>query len=286
MSDNAVCGGAVSGDAVMNESLSLTHCDARKLADIPDFEQVEQLHRDTAPSRAAYDVIHGHCAVIATISWQIAHHCNMLLSAKSCANPMGAALRERAQLAQKCMSELIGDAYLTLPSVTGGSAPCQYVDEYAALVGGLIHDIGTYFVLEKDGSNKFAGELRFDGPHYILHGLRGYNYLVERGFSEDIAQFARNHTGVGLTREQVLSQNLPLPAADYMPRTLEQEIVMVADKYNSKSIPPRFLTVDSYRRKAARFGEDNALRWMQLVEKYGEPDIEALAKCFGLSVDA
>ena len=71
-----------------------------------------------------------------------------------------------------------------------------------------------------------------------------------------------------------------------MPRTLEQEIVMVADKYNSKSIPPRFLTVDSYRRKAARFGEDNALRWMQLVEKYGEPDIEALAKCFGLSVDA
>ena len=40
MSDNAVCGGAVSGDAVMNESLSLTHCDAIKLADIPDLSRL------------------------------------------------------------------------------------------------------------------------------------------------------------------------------------------------------------------------------------------------------
>ena len=37
------------------------------LSDIPDFSEVERLHREIAPSKAAYDLIHGHCVVIATI---------------------------------------------------------------------------------------------------------------------------------------------------------------------------------------------------------------------------
>ena len=266
--------------------------DAAKLADLPDFNRVEELHRATAPSKSAYDLIRGHCVVIATISWQIAHHCNILLASKNDARQMNDAFRNRAELAQACIKELIGDAYDTLPDVKGGIAPSDYVDEYAALIGGLLHDIGTYFVLKYDGSEKVDGseksenKLSFDGPNYILHGIRGYEYLLRNGFSEDAAQFARNHTGVGLTREQVVSQNLPLPAEDYIPQTIEQEIVMVADKYNSKSIPPRFLTVDVYRRKAARFGEKNAMRWMQFVAKYGEPDVAALAEIFNMRVDA
>ena len=257
-----------------------------KLANLPTFSQAEELHRDTAPSKPAYDLIHGHCVVIATISWQIAHHCNMLLGAENSVCEMNGALAERAELAQSCMKELIGDAYDALPAVKGGEAPERYVDEYAALVGGLLHDIGTYFVLKDDGSEKAENKLKFDGPNYILHGIRGYEYLLRKGFGEDAAQFARNHTGVGLLRSQVIAQNLPLPAEDYIPQTIEQEIVMVADKYNSKSIPPRFLTVDAYRRKARRFGEKNATRWMKLVRKYGEPDISALAETFNMRVDA
>lgn len=257
----------------------------KPLATLPDFNKVEQFHRETAPSLVAYNLIHSHCVVIATISWQLARHANMLLASSRNEKISGAVL-ERAELAESCIRELIENEYSNLPAVKGGSAPKEYLDEYAALIGGLLHDIGTYFVLESDGSNKCNGELRFDGPHYILHGLRGYNYLIENGFSEDAAQFARNHTGVGLSREQVVAQKLPLPASDYIPQTVEQEIVMVADKYNSKSIPPRFLTVETYRRKATRFGEDNAKRWMQLVAKYGEPDIQALAEMFAMRVDA
>lgn len=77
------------------------------------------------------------------------------------------------------------------------------------VIGGLLHDIGTYFLLKQDGSD---GEpLKFDGPHYVQHGLKGYEYLLNEGVDESIAQFARNHTGVGLTRETVESQGLPLP---------------------------------------------------------------------------
>lgn len=279
------------------------------LADLPDFNRIEKLHRATAPSEAAYNLIHCHCVVIATISWMLARHQNQLLAFKQLnlnndfadfadksqadveqimlrqMSKINEDLKNRCDLAKSCLKKLIDTNPLELPKVSGGIAPKAYVDEYAAFAGGLLHDIGTYFVLAKDGSKAADGKLEFDGPNYILHGLRGYNYLIDNGFSEDTAQFARNHTGVGLTREQVVSQNLPLPAGDYIPQTIEQEIVMVADKYNSKSIPPRFLTVDTYRRKAERFGEENAKRWMFLVNKYGRVSVCKLADFFGLKVD-
>ena len=147
---------------------------------------------------------------------------------------------------------------------------------------GLLHDIGTYFLLKQDGSD---GEpLKFDGPHYVQHGLKGYEYLLNEGVDESIAQFARNHTGVGLTRETVESQGLPLPPADYVPMNLEQEVVMVADKYNSKSIPPKFLTAEAYTRKAARFGESNKREWLRLLERYGVLDVKPLAEQYHMRI--
>ena len=59
---------------------------------------------------------------------------------------------------------------------------------------------------------------------------------------------------------------------------LEQEVVMVADKYNSKSIPPKFLTAEAYTRKAARFGESNKREWLRLLERYGVLDVKPLAE--------
>ena len=52
------------------------------LADLPDFNRIEKLHRATAPSEAAYNLIHCHCVVIATISWMLARHQNQLLAFK------------------------------------------------------------------------------------------------------------------------------------------------------------------------------------------------------------
>ena len=92
-----------------------------------------------------------------------------------------------------------------------------------------------------------------------------------------IVQFGRFLTGVGLFCDSVVSQGLPLPPADYVPMNLEQEVVMVADKYNSKSIPPKFLTAEAYTRKAARFGESNKREWLRLLERYGVLDVKPLA---------
>ena len=112
--------------------------------------------------------------------------------------------------------------------------------------------------------------------------LKGYEYLLDEGVDESIAQFCRNHTGVGLTREDVVRQELPLPPADYVPMNLEQEVVMYADKFHSKSVPPKFLQVEAYTARAERFGGENKQRWLDLVAKYGVPDIPALAEKYGM----
>ena len=231
---------------------------------IPTLGQVDELHHRIAQSQAAYDLIHTHCVVVATIARQLAARRNALFL-RRCTLPEG------------------GESQVPpTDGVTGGTVPPRLIDEHLVTIGGMLHDIGTYLVLKHDGSD--GGPLEFDGPHYITHGIRGYRWLLEQGVDESIAQFARNRTGVGLIREAVERQGLPLPPGDYVPVTLEQETVMVADKYNSKSIPPKFLTAGAYARKAARFGEDNKREWLELVHAYGEPDVPALAERFHMRI--
>lgn len=226
---------------------------------IPTLEQIDALHRKVAPSQAAYDLIHTHCVIVADITRRLAH-------------------RQNALFMRRCTLTDVHAEQVDVPptdGVAGGLVPPRYIDVDTAVRGAMVHDIGTYLVLRENGAD--GGPLKF-GDNYIEHGLLGYRLLLDEGIDESIAQFARNHTGVGLTKEAVARQHLPLPPDDYVPLNLEQEIVMVADKYNSKSLPPRFLTSATYARKAARFGEANRDEWLELVRKYGEPPVAALAE--------
>ncbi|OZG63289.1 phosphohydrolase [Bifidobacterium hapali] len=231
---------------------------------IPTLDQIDELHRRISPSQAAYDLIHTHCVIVAQIACQLARRQNALF-VRRCTLP-----RDPESNTPDCSQVPPTDG------VIGGTVPPRLLDEHLVMIGGLLHDIGTYKVLKHDGSD---GEpLKFSGKHYIQHGLLGYEYLLEQGIDESIAQFARNHTGVGLTKDEVIRQELPLPPADYVPVNLEQETVMVADKFHSKSTPPKFLSVDAYTAKAGRFGEENQRKWLELVERYGRPDIAAMAE--------
>ena len=178
---------------------------------IPTLEQIDELHRKIAPSKAAYELVHTHCVIVATIGCQIVRRQNALFT-RRCTLPKDAEVPPTT-------------------GVTGGHVPPRLLDE---------------------------------------------------GVDESIAQFCRNHTGVGLTREDVVRQELPLPPADYVPMNLEQEVVMYADKFHSKSVPPKFLQVEAYTARAERFGGENKQRWLDLVAKYGVPDIPALAEKYGM----
>jgi len=136
--------------------------------------------------------------------------------------------------------------------------------------GCLLHDIGVYRLYDA------AGEL--DQANYLRHGVLGHALLRELGFPEALCRFCSHHTGVGLTREDVLRQELPLPPGDYLAETDEERLVMYADKFHTKTTPPMFMTATSYLAYVQQFGAGQAARFAALVEQFGEPDLPALAR--------
>jgi uncharacterized protein len=139
--------------------------------------------------------------------------------------------------------------------------------------GCLLHDIGVYRLYNE------AGEL--DHSNYIRHGVLGHELLAEAGFREAICRFASRHTGMGLTKEDVLRQGLPIPPADYTAETGEETLVMYADKFHTKKIPPSFVTADSYSASVRRFGEEKVAAFKEIRRVFGDPDLVPLARIYG-----
>ena len=117
----------------------------------------------------------------------------------------------------------------------------QEIDIDLARAGALLHDVGVYRLYDNAGN--------LDGGNYIRHGILGYELLQEEGLPEAICRFASHHTGVGLTRDDVIAQRLPLPPADYLAETGEERLVMYADKFHSKKTPPVSLHRPGLRRQ-------------------------------------
>ncbi|NEG95394.1 HD domain-containing protein [Bifidobacterium sp. SMB2] len=211
---------------------------------IPNFDEIDELHRKYAPSQEAYELVYRHCMIVANMAREICRRQNNLF-------------------VQRCT---LGDDVIRQYTTR---IPPRLLNTDKTVVGALLHDIGTYSVIDNDGSN--GKPVSFDRDRYILHGLAGYDLLKAEGVDEEIAEFCRNHTGVGITKEMVEEQHLPLPPANYTPKNLEQEVVMYADNFNSKSEPPRFVTAAKAIKRCAKFGKENEQKMRDLVGIYGEP---------------
>ena len=126
----------------------------------------------------------------------------------------------------------------------------QFVEEAA-----MLHDIGIF---------------RCDAPGicchgtepYLRHGLIGGEIMRSEGFQRH-ARVCERHTGAGLTREEIINQDLPLPHQDFLPETLEEKLVCYADKFYSKSHPDREKTFEQAKKSIARFGEDGLRRFLE-----------------------
>ncbi len=142
--------------------------------------------------------------------------------------------------------------------------------------GCLLHDIGVYRLYDESG--------RVDYARYIQHGVLGHQLLADEGLPEVLCRFASHHTGVGLSRQDIARQELPLPPGDYLADTPEEALVMYADKFHSKSQPPSFLTADAYAASVRRFGADKVAAFATMRAAFGEPDVAALARDYGQRV--
>jgi uncharacterized protein len=149
----------------------------------------------------------------------------------------------------------------------------QQIDIDLARAGALLHDVGVYRLYDDAGN--------LDGGNYIRHGILGYELLQQEGLPEAICRFASHHTGVGITRDDVIVERLPLPPADYLAETGEERLVMYADKFHSKTTPPVLLTAPAYAARVRRFGLEKVAAFQAMRAAFGEPDLEPFTAAYG-----
>lgn len=132
--------------------------------------------------------------------------------------------------------------------------PGLHLDRAFVEEAAMLHDIGIRWC---HAPGIFcAGE-----EPYLCHGLIGGRLLREEGLPRH-ARVCERHTGAGITREQIEQRQLPLPPADYLPETLEEQLVCYADKFFSKSHPERVLTDGQAAMSLEPFGHDGVERFM------------------------
>ena len=114
----------------------------------------------------------------------------------------------------------------------------------------LLHDIGhTPF--------GHAGESTHP---YIAHGYLGAEILRAEGFPQH-ALVCERHTGAGLSLEDIVAQQLPVPHREMLPITLEEQLICFADKFFSKTHLDEEKTVEKARQSIAKYGEEGLSRF-------------------------
>jgi uncharacterized protein len=75
------------------------------------------------------------------------------------------------------------------------------------------------------------------------------------------------HTGIGITTEEIIANKLPLPLRNYMPVSVEEQIICFADKFFSKSGDLfHEKTVNEIRKSMLKFGNKNVARFNEWCE--------------------
>ena len=156
-------------------------------------------------------------------------------------------LKHSRQVADRCLA--IVKKHQELP------VDVQFLEEAA-----MLHDIGIF--------RCHAPSIYCEGTEpYIRHGVIGGELLRQEGL-ERHARVCERHTGTGLTCQQILRQNLPLPHQDFTPETLEEELVCYADKFYSKSDPDRVRTVLETAQSLEKFGHEGVEKFLGWAERF------------------
>lgn len=91
----------------------------------------------------------------------------------------------------------------------------------------MLHDIGIFLT-------NAPGIFCFGDQPYICHGYLGADLMRQEGYPRH-ALVCERHTGAGLSLDDIISQNLPVPHRNMLPVSLEEQVVCFADKFYSKT---------------------------------------------------
>lgn len=139
--------------------------------------------------------------------------------------------------------------------------PELHADEQFLFEASMLHDIGIIYT-DAPGIQCFGTEA------YIRHGLIGGELLRKEGFPCH-ARVAERHTGTGITATAIRIQHLPLPIGDYIPETIEEQIICYADKFFSKSHLDIKRTPEQVLRSLEKFGDEGIARMRAWMQRFG-----------------
>ena len=135
--------------------------------------------------------------------------------------------------------------------VDSGEVDPIFVEEAA-----MLHDIGVVLC--------DAPKIHCFGTHaYIEHGYLGAEMLRQEGLHKH-ALVAERHTGTGITYEQIIREQLPIPLQDYTPQTLEERLICYADKFYSKTKLGQDKPMAKIRLHMWKYGSDAVRRFDEL----------------------
>lgn len=135
--------------------------------------------------------------------------------------------------------------------VESGEVDPVFVEEAA-----MLHDIGVVLC--------DAPRIHCLGTHqYIEHGYLGAEILRQEGLPKHAA-VAERHTGTGITIEQIVREDLPIPLKDYSPRTLEEKLICYADKFYSKTKLNQEKPYSKIRLHLWKYGSDTVVRFDEM----------------------
>lgn len=140
-------------------------------------------------------------------------------------------------------------------------------------IGAMVHDIGYY--------QCFDDELNVDCTvRPILHGFKGAEILENENLSKLWQRFCLVHPATGFTKEDIEREDMPVRLDDYLPITIEEEIVTYADKFHTKY--PAFDSYEDILNKIGKFDPDRKVRFVTLSKKYGIPNTDDLSREYEL----
>ncbi|MDR2495675.1 MAG: phosphohydrolase [Tannerellaceae bacterium] len=127
----------------------------------------------------------------------------------------------------------------------------RFIEEAA-----MLHDIGIFLCNEPEFHC-------FGAAEYICHGYLGADLLRGKGLHRH-ALVCERHTGAGITIDEIVLRNLPLPFRNMLPLSLEEKIICYADKFFSKTKPGKEKALEKVLKSLSKHGRDTLERFMQM----------------------
>jgi len=130
---------------------------------------------------------------------------------------------------------------------------------------GMVHDIGMLKI-------HAPGIECFGKYHYIMHGVTGGRILRKEGYPKHALSCERVNLWVGVTKQYIIKNKLPLPKRDMYPKTIEEEIVCYADKFYSKY--EKYLrkekSITIIKKRMMKFGAERMEIFDEWIKKFGK----------------